>query len=221
MISYLAIENQDLVLERVLGDKGDDRAAKKAVHVLRMIGDVPVPDMEKIVALARKGDSGKEVYKALKEQASLFKKKYTNEAVQVQGELKKLREQEVAVQATKNKETEEAEKKDIRKTFQKLMKTELDEIKNQKGDVLKFFNMLKFAVGWSVPVTLAKLLNPSLPALVVNCGPLGACLAAVTKLPKQITTMVWKIVSLPFKCIFMVIKAALVSFGVYDKLSVS
>ena len=79
---------------------------------------------------------------------------------------------------------------------------------------------IKFGTGWSIPTSIEGILNPKLPFLAVICVPLGQCLGALVKMPKAIMKLIFSILSIPMKIIFVVIKHALKKLGIWGQVSV-
>ena len=101
-----------------------------------------------------------------------------------------------------------------------MFKKETKAILEAGGELLDFVKKLKFAIGWGLPLTLKDIINPKLPGLAIICGPLGACLQNAVKIPKEIMKLVYGILKIPMKIIFIVIKRALSSLGVWKHVSV-
>lgn len=62
-----------------------------------------------------------------------------------------------------------------------MFKEQTKVITEAGGNLLQFVKMLKFGVGWSVPLGLADIVNPKLPGIAIICGPLPGCLSLLVK----------------------------------------
>ncbi len=86
-------------------------------------------------------------------------------------------------------------------------------IKAQGGPIMALLTYLKIGIGWNVPVTVTGLLNPSLPGIGVVCAPIAPCLSRLLNAGKAIMNAIWKILVLPLKVLWLVIKAVLQKIG--------
>ena len=94
-----------------------------------------------------------------------------------------------------------------------MFKNEWNYLKKQSGPILKLLTRIKISVGWTLPITLGGIVNPSLPGIGLVCAPLAPCLTELASAGSAILKALWTILTLPLKILWICIRTILEKVG--------